>query len=271
MPFTGPESDRLAIRELYEGYADGAARIDRDAWLAAYADDARWRSPYFDVAGIAAIGTTFDEIMADVVDVTIDIRLGSLEIEGDKATARLYQTESLLYPDGSTWELVGRYEDLLERRGGRWWFLDRTYTLQREVRPDPPGAHFTGNAHDRMAIRELMESYADASSRMDKQQWLDCWTDDCVWSTATGDVIGKAALSERWEQLFTSMDAMAFFAMPGAIQVNGNAATARCHVREIARIEGTVRKFSARYDDELVKQHGRWRFARRAYVMNIAE
>ncbi|WP_052223140.1 nuclear transport factor 2 family protein [Novosphingobium malaysiense] len=271
MPFTGPESDRLSIRELYEGYADGAARIDRQAWLAAYADDARWRSPYFDIEGIAAIGAMFDDIMADVVDVTIDIRLGALQIEGDEATARLYQSESLLYADGSTWDLVGWYEDLLERRGGRWWFVDRTYSLKREVRPDLPGAAFTGGARDRMAIRELMECYADASSRMDKQQWLDCWTENCVWHTTAGEVVGKEALSERWDQLFAVMDAMAFFAVPGAIHVAGNTATARCHVREIARIEGTVRKFSAWYDDTLVKQDGRWRFARRTYAMNIAE
>lgn len=271
MAFTGPESDRLAIRELYEGYADGAARIDREAWLAAYAGDARWRSPYFDVEGLTAIGEMFDQIMADIVDVRIDIRLGALEIEGDEATARLYQTESLLYPDGSTWDLTGCYEDVLERRAGRWWFIDRTYGLRREARPDPPGAAFTGATQDRAAIRELMETYADAASRMDKAQWLACWTDDGTWHTATGDVIGKAALSEHWDRIGESMTALAFFAMPGAIHVAGNTATARCHVREVARIQGHIRKFSARYDDELVRHNGRWLFNRRTYVMNIAE
>ncbi|MCJ2178251.1 nuclear transport factor 2 family protein [Novosphingobium album (ex Hu et al. 2023)] len=271
MAFTGPQSDRLAIRELYEGYADGAARIDRDAWLAAYAEDAQSRSPFFDIAGLPAIGTMFDQLMADVISVTIGIRLGALEIEGDEATARLYQTESLLYPDGSTWELTGHYEDILERRAGRWWLVDRTYLLERETRPDPPGALFAGPAAERMAIRELMEAYADASSRMDKQQWLNCWSDDCVWHTSTGEVAGKAALSERWDQIAESMTALAFFAMPGTIRVTGDTATASCHVREIARILGQVRKFSARYDDELVKREGRWLFRRRTYVMNIAE
>lgn len=27
-----------------------------------------------------------------------------------------------------------------------------------------------------MAIRQLMECYADASARSDEAQWLDCWT-----------------------------------------------------------------------------------------------
>lgn len=270
MAFTGPEADRLAIRELYEGYADGASRIDREAWLAAYADDARWRSPYFDLEGTAAIGAMFDQIMADVVDVTIGLQIGALEIEGDQATVRLVQTESLLYADGTTWELVGSYRDVLVRQYGRWWFEDRAYTIKRERRPELPGV-FSGPAADRLAIRELHAAYADAASRIDKQQWLDCWTPDAVWVTATGEVHGHAALAQAWDALFSTMDALAFFAMTGAIRVNGNSATARCHVREIARIDGAVTKFSARYDDELVRRDGRWLFARRTYTMNIAE
>ena len=271
MAFTGPQIDRLAIRELYEGYADGAARIDREAWLAAYAQDARWASPFFAVEGLPAIGSTFDAIMEDVVDVRIAIRLGALEIEGDEATARLWQDEILTYADGSHWELSGVYQDALERRGGGWFLVDRTYDLRRETRPDPPGAVFCGPPSERAAIAELMFAYADASARIDKAQWLDCWTEDAVWATQAGDVVGKAALAERWDQLFAHMDAMAFFAVPGMIRVAGHRASARCHVREIARIEGRVRKFSAWYEDDLVKSGGRWKFARRAYRMNIAE
>ena len=37
MGFTGPMEDRLAIRELYDAYADGANRMDRAAWLATVA------------------------------------------------------------------------------------------------------------------------------------------------------------------------------------------------------------------------------------------
>lgn len=122
-----------------------------------------------------------------------------------------------------------------------------------------------------MAIRELMETYADAASRIDKAQWLTCWTADAVWDMARGEVRGHDALSATWDALFATMDAMAFFAMPGAIHVTGDTATARCHVREIARIAGKVTKFAARYDDRLVRHEGRWRFARRTYVMNIAE
>ncbi|MFC3213043.1 nuclear transport factor 2 family protein [Novosphingobium panipatense] len=130
---------------------------------------------------------------------------------------------------------------------------------------------FSGPPEDRAAIRELLETYADAASRIDKAQWLDCWAPDAEWITSHAQVRGHDELGRTWDDLFTDMDAMIFFAMPGAIQVAGDTATARCHVREIARIGGKVMKFAARYDDDLVRHDGRWRFARRTYVMNIAE
>ena len=42
MPFTGPLEDRIAIREMYDSYADGANRMDRAMWLSVWANDAVW-------------------------------------------------------------------------------------------------------------------------------------------------------------------------------------------------------------------------------------
>jgi ketosteroid isomerase-like protein len=130
---------------------------------------------------------------------------------------------------------------------------------------------FSGPEADRMAIRELMECYADAASRIDKAQWLGCWAPDAVWVMRQGDIVGLEALSQTWDTIFGAVDALAFFAMPGAIAVTGDTASARCHVREIVRRGSDVSKLSARYDDELVRHEGRWKFARRTYVMNIEE
>lgn len=272
MPFTGPVEDRLAIRELYDIYADGSSRNDRGTWLTCFAPDARWSSPYFDLAGHDAIGGMFDTIMTGVVDTTISVRIGSLEIDGDLARCRNYQSESLLYADGSTYELNGRYDDVLERRDGKWLFVDKPYTLKRETKPLlAPELVFSGPEADRLAIRELHAAYADAATLGNKEQWLACWTSDAVWETTQGTVSGKAALSDRWDGLFGTMDALAFFQSTGSIIVTGDRATARDHVREIARINGEVRKFSARYDDDVVRTPAGWRFARRTYSINIAE
>lgn len=128
-----------------------------------------------------------------------------------------------------------------------------------------------GTPDERQAVRELQVAYADAASRQDKEQWLACWTDDAVWITSRGEIRGKEALSASWDELFASMDALAFFSASGPMAISGGKATASDHVREIARIDGKVLKFAARYDDELVRTEQGWRFARRAYSINLAE
>lgn len=135
MPFTGPAEDRTAIRELYESYADGANRCDRDVWLGCYAEDARWKTHYFDLIGRDAIGAKFDEIMQSVTDTTFYLQIGSIEVDRDTARCRMYQWESLLQRDGETYDLVGGYEDELERRDGRWLFKNRNYLVKREKLP----------------------------------------------------------------------------------------------------------------------------------------
>lgn len=130
---------------------------------------------------------------------------------------------------------------------------------------------FTGPMEDRVAIRELHATYADAASRIDKEQWLACWTDEAVWAMSFGDVCGKEEMSAKWDELFRSMTAMAFYSMTAAITVHGDRATARDHVREIARFGDQVVKFAAWYDDELVRNNGVWRFTRRTYNLNIRE
>ena len=138
MPFTGPFEDRFAIRELCETNADGACRCDRVVWLDCYAAEARWKTHHFDVTGLAAIGANYDEITSGVIDLTFSVQILSIEVEGDTARCRAQQTESLMWPDGSTYDLVGRYRDELVRREGRWRFLSRDYQVKREK---PPGTN----------------------------------------------------------------------------------------------------------------------------------
>lgn len=137
MPFTGPLEDRLAIRELYDSYADAGSRADREGWLGCFTSDAHWKTHYFDLHGIAEIAAKYDEIMGGVSDTTFFCQMGSIEIEGDTARVRMQQSESLLYPDGSTFDLVGEYNDVCVKRDGRWWFAEKIYLVKREKAPVP--------------------------------------------------------------------------------------------------------------------------------------
>lgn len=62
---------------------------------------------------------------------------------------------------------------------------------------------------------------------------------------------------------------MIYIATPGAIEVDGDRATARTYTSEIFRIPGTEQEMVARgrYDDELARIDGQWRFTRRVYKL----
>lgn len=137
MAFSGPMEDRLAIRELYDAYADSGSRGDREGWLGCFAEDARWKTHYFDLTGHQAIGAKYDEIMADITDTTFFTQMGSIEVEGDRARVRMQQSESLLNRSGGTYDLVGEYNDELVRRDGRWLFKHKIYLVKRETMTEP--------------------------------------------------------------------------------------------------------------------------------------
>ncbi len=134
MPFTGPLEERIAIREMYDSYADGANRMDREAWLAPWAEDGVWKTHYFEQSGRAAIAAKYDELMARVTATTFFTQLCSVEIDGDTATARAVCQERLMMPGGS-YRLTGRNEDQLVRRDGRWQITHRTYHVMTEELP----------------------------------------------------------------------------------------------------------------------------------------
>ena len=134
MPFTGPLEDRIAIRELYELYADGANRMDRAAWLEPWSDDAIWKTHYFEVAGIAAIGAQYDELMAAVTATSFFSQICAIEVTGDAARARAIAQEHLAMPGGS-YRLTGRYEDTLVRTADGWRFARREYHVMFEEMP----------------------------------------------------------------------------------------------------------------------------------------
>jgi uncharacterized protein (TIGR02246 family) len=134
MPFTGPLEERIAIREMYDTYADGANRMDRETWLSAWAEDGVWTTHYFTAEGRDAIAAKYDELMAPVTATTFFTQLCSVEVEGASARAAAVCQERLMMPGGS-YRLTGRNEDELVRRAGRWFIRHRTYHVMTEELP----------------------------------------------------------------------------------------------------------------------------------------
>ena len=134
MGFTGPLEDRIAIREMYDGYADGANRMDRQAWLSAWAEDGVWKTHYFEMAGRSAIGEKYDELMAPVTATSFFCQIGSIVVTGDRAHASAVCQERLAM-DGGSYRLTGRNDDELVRRDGRWQIHRREYHVMFEELP----------------------------------------------------------------------------------------------------------------------------------------
>src|SRR4051794_21359429 len=126
---------------------------------------------------------------------------------------------------------------------------------------------FRGPVEDRLAIRELIEDYADAVNRLDPPDWASTWTADAQWFIRDDSPQGREAIAALWQGKVAPIAAVRFTATPGAIDVEGDTATARVWVIEDLELEaGRRRLIHGRYDDDLVRQDGRWWFRRRRYT-----
>lgn len=132
MAFTGPREDRDAIRELYETYAGGANCMDRATWLGCFAVDAVWKTHYFGVTGIEAIGAQYDQITNGVTATSFITQICAIEVDGDRAHGRAVCQERLAMPGGGDFRLTGRYEDELVRTADGWRFRHREYIVMFE-------------------------------------------------------------------------------------------------------------------------------------------
>ncbi|MDE2597344.1 MAG: nuclear transport factor 2 family protein [Sphingomonadales bacterium] len=128
---------------------------------------------------------------------------------------------------------------------------------------------FTGPFEDRLAIRELLETYADAVTRCDAAAWGETWAEDGVWSMPDYPEFptqhGKAAIVGLWVEAMKQFPGIMFEAWPGSIEVTGNRATVRSYTSEIYDQDGLTKRDRGVYEDSCVKVDGQWRFASRTF------
>ncbi|HEX8445756.1 MAG TPA: nuclear transport factor 2 family protein [Sphingomonas sp.] len=129
---------------------------------------------------------------------------------------------------------------------------------------------FEGPIEDRLAIRELLDAYADAVCRNDPDDWGATWADDAVWSLPDypeiGEVHGRAAIVEMWNGAMAHYPGIIFTTTPGAILVDGDRAIVRSWTSEVYDRDGITKRDRGRYDDVCVKQNDRWAFASRTFT-----
>lgn len=128
---------------------------------------------------------------------------------------------------------------------------------------------FTGPVEDRLAIRELLESYADAVTRCDPEAWGATWAVDAQWELPDypefGTTHGREAIVAMWVEAMKHYPGIMFEAWPGSIEIEGTLATMLSYTSEVYDQGGATKRDRGKYEDECVKVDGRWLFSRRTF------
>lgn len=126
--------DELEIRGLIERYSDAVCMRDSDAIMDLWADNCRWSVPDMEglenVVGKGAIRATWEGAQALFPFAFLICVPGRIDIDGDRASARVYTTEVLRGADGAVRHAVGRYDDKFERQRGGWRFTERVWYIR---------------------------------------------------------------------------------------------------------------------------------------------
>ena len=125
--FSGPEQDRLLIRELIDSYSDAVMLGDAEAWGSTWAEDGRWVIRGREIAGRDAIVGAWRSAMASFRAVMFHAFPGSIQVDGDQATLRTHTFEHLEPTEGPIRLQAGLYSDRLVKRKGRWMFAERSF------------------------------------------------------------------------------------------------------------------------------------------------
>lgn len=124
----------------------------------------------------------------------------------------------------------------------------------------------SGPLEDRIAIRELHDSYGDAVFRRHAEDWAANWAPDAVWNLMGNDIQGREAIVAVWTQAMGGFKFVAFFTQPGVITIDGDRAQGVVYTHEVLeQQDGKLFRMVGTYTDEYVKSGGRWYFRKRAY------
>jgi ketosteroid isomerase-like protein len=125
---------------------------------------------------------------------------------------------------------------------------------------------FKGPLEDRIAIRELHETYADAVVRADADDWSKVWTENARWTLMGATVEGREAIVGLWKQAMSGLEAVSFHCIPSMISIAGARATGRCQTQEYMKVkDGTTRAIGGLYEDTMIKEAGQWRYSERVF------
>jgi uncharacterized protein (TIGR02246 family) len=130
-----------------------------------------------------------------------------------------------------------------------------------------------GYVEDRLAINDLFVRYTTALDRGDVETLVDCFTPDgSLDSPAVGRHSGHPAIrafAERFARFHEGGAQLRHVISNLAVELNGDHATATCYLLSVLTRDGKSRLLApGRYECELVKSSGQWRFHRRVVILD---
>ena len=113
-------------------YHEGASTADVDKLLATFLPDAVWEVPALDIRcrGHANIRAAMSALLAPI-EYLVQINAPAIiAVDGDTASARSLIRECAKFRDrGALVDVVGQFDDDLERTPDGWRFARRTFTI----------------------------------------------------------------------------------------------------------------------------------------------
>jgi uncharacterized protein (TIGR02246 family) len=130
-----------------------------------------------------------------------------------------------------------------------------------------------GYLEDRLAIHDLFVRYTTALDRGDVDTIVDCFTrDGSLDSPAVGSHAGHQAIrgfAERFARFNERGSQLRHVISNLAVDLDGDRAHATCYLLNILTREGKSRLLApGRYQCDLVKSAGQWRFQRRVVILD---
>jgi len=130
---------------------------------------------------------------------------------------------------------------------------------------------FSGSVEDKLAIRELVDIYADGVNQRSSKIWASTWAENSEWNLPVvpgmESVVGKENIVAAWEQAMSLFPFAFMLCSIGSIKVeNRSVATMRSYTSEVVVTQdGTELRPQGVYTDSLKKIDGEWLFTQRVF------
>ena len=140
-------SDDLEIRNLTGRFTDAVNRRSGTDLAALFVEDGEWVVPGVpEVRGRDAIAAQLDALLTNFQKLIQLTHSGFVEVDGERATASWYVTETAQDGNGNGFAFTGVYTDALVRTGDGWRFAERRFDFLYRAKADLPGKWY---AHPR--------------------------------------------------------------------------------------------------------------------------